>query len=432
MRKLLFWLFVLMLPLLWLGTGMWLVPGAKPLWQKQFEYCSKVLGYVDEGKTLLAAEVTRDGQQFLMGIDPVTGNEQFRQPLTREHLQAKANQIREAALSDDGQYVVFPAEELNSDDTQIMLYDWKHNEVVKRFRVASQEFVNTVVLKQGILTALTNKHVMQWKPDSPDNVVAVTTRMPNQTGLMISDDSSMLMQGSIDNQSGGFVTSLKITDLINRQVTRTRQIPSQVLLIPQFDRERISTLEIIPSPTALPPSYIVRQYQFDQDHQLQATGRERRLDVFGWLRGSTDAVVIIESVDQQYWRWTLTKILGKATIQRIPFLSSKACQAHVYDRATMEKLHVLRFPEAYQSYNGRPFRIELNRQHPGLAIWTERKIDYWQLQSATRFLPLLGLLTGSLFSLLLIVRRYHVTRHILAMESALTPACSGDLRPTAL
>jgi hypothetical protein len=34
----------------------------------------------------------------------------------------------------------------------------------------------------------------------------------------------------------------------------------------------------------------------------------------------------------------------------------------------------------------------------------------------TRFLPLLGVLIGSLFSLLLIVRRYRVARHRLALD----------------
>jgi hypothetical protein len=294
---------------------MWLVPTAKPLWQREFGYCISVLGFVEEGKTLLVAEESREGQQVLMGIDPRTGDEQFRQPLTGEQLQAKANQIREAALSDDGQYVVFPAEELNSYDLLIMLYDWKRNEVVKRFRVATEEFVHTVALKQGILTAITNKSVMQWKLDAPESVVEVTA-FSNQTNGMVSNDSSLLLKVSIDNQPGGFVTSLKIKDLINKQVTSTRQFPTQILLIPQFDRERITTIEIVPSTMALPPSYIVRQYQFDQERQLQPTGQDRRLGVIGWLRGNKDAVVIVDSVNLQSWRWLLTKIPGKDITQR--------------------------------------------------------------------------------------------------------------------
>jgi hypothetical protein len=428
MRKVLSWLLILLLPVAGLFGGMWLVPTAKPLWQREFGYCISVLGFVEEGKTLLVAEESREGQQVLMGIDPRTGDEQFRQPLTGEQLQAKANQIREAALSDDGQYVVFPAEELNSYDLLIMLYDWKRNEVVKRFRVATEEFVHTVALKQGILTAITNKSVMQWKLDAPESVVEVTA-FSNQTNGMVSNDSSLLLKVSIDNQPGGFVTSLKIKDLINKQVTSTRQFPTQILLIPQFDRERITTIEIVPSTMALPPSYIVRQYQFDQERQLQPTGQDRRLGVIGWLRGNKDAVVIVDSVNLQSWRWLLTKIVGKDITQVIPFLSSKTCQVHVYDRVTMEKLHVLNLPEAYK---GRGFRFELHRQDAGLALWTERKIDYWQLQPPTRFLPLLGLLISSLLSLLLVIRRYRVTRHRLAKASTLMPASSGDSRLSAL
>lgn len=414
MRRVLFWICVLVLPLAGLFGGMWLVPAAKPLWQKEFEYCINVLGFVDEGKSLLVVEVSREGQQVLIGFDPETGNEQFRQPLTREHLQAKANQIREAALSDDGQYVVFPAEMLNSHESQIMLYDWKRNEVATRFRTATEDFVDMVVLKQGILTACTNKHVMQWKADSPETVVEVTTRLPNQTGGILSDDSSVLVQASINNQSGPSVTNLKIIDLINKQHI-VRQLSTPLIWIHRTDREAIATIEMNPATSTSPASYVVRRYQFDEDRQLQPTKHERPLGVVGWLRASNDAVVIVESVNMQYWRWALTKLLGTAICQRIPFFSSNACQVHVYDRATMVKLHVLTLSEAYQNYTGKPFRVQLNRHNPGLAFWTERKIDYWQLQSLSRFLPLFGLLSGSLFSLVLLICRYRFSVKIVSL-----------------
>lgn len=171
MFKAIRWFLVALMPFLGLYLGTMCIPELKPKWEIGFPFSTGEVGLVDDGKTLLLIEQQNDPassnrkQTFerLIGIDTLSGEEQLRVELPQEVRHANALGSRTVKLSADGGLMLF----LDSKEKSILLYDWKRNGIIRRYRCEPAfTNINEAMVNGDTLLALTSDTYTQGKPDS--------------------------------------------------------------------------------------------------------------------------------------------------------------------------------------------------------------------------------------------------------------------------
>lgn len=420
MRKLLTWLCVLLLPLLGLGGGIWLTPDTKPLWEKQFEYCINVLGFVDEGKTLLAAESCLDGKQFFFRMDVETGKERFRYPLIWQNLQASEVRITEAVLSDDGQHVVFPARELDSLFKQLVVYDWKDRKVARWLRTPTRDEIAKVQLKHGILTAITSKQCLQWKNWKTDSNYTQTDYQNGSYLTVISHDSQMAISAvplqSRNNTTTKSFTMLNITEFAGPKTHEKMLHDIIVTRLLDISTEGMTLVDMNINMFTVYPFYTLRKYQFDRNWNPVQVGSNVDLNMNGPFTVGDGLIVFLET--DSYWRWKLNGWMGDKLSKALR-LNTPRKMLSVHDRTSLKRILHLALPAESVHHRAGQWNVKSNVGQSGMALWSAHRIEYWQLNSFTRYFPILGLFLGSMLSLLLMARRYRRPRIL----SAATIVC---------
>lgn len=151
------WLLVAVLPFMGLYLGSRLKPELKPLWEVSFPEMMVYLGQVDEGRTILLSErgttISKDKELTIVGIDATTGNKLFRHALPEETRLTRDRSSHPLTLTSDGNYITFYDHD-GKRNTNIVLYDWRQQKIVRRFR-CQPEYVNKVdpVIQKKTLVA---------------------------------------------------------------------------------------------------------------------------------------------------------------------------------------------------------------------------------------------------------------------------------------
>lgn len=171
MFKVLRWFLVAILPFVGLYLGARCIPEHECLWKKSFPFSMAEVGLVDDGKTLLLIEQHDDPAsenrkitfESLIGINTLSGDEQFRIELPKEVRKADAVGSRYLKLSVDGGSMLF----LDSKQKSIFLYDWKRKLIIRSYR-CEPTFTNITeaVVKNDILLATTMNANAQGNSDS--------------------------------------------------------------------------------------------------------------------------------------------------------------------------------------------------------------------------------------------------------------------------
>jgi hypothetical protein len=405
MRRVLFTACLVLLPIVGLGTGIWLTPIAMPLWKKEFRNLGYPLGFAGSEQTLLVAEVDIEGKHFLAGIHPVTGNELFRHSLAPKHLQARLDRLDVVALSDNGQYVLIPVGILD-EERFILLYDWREHRVVERFRVPLLcGYCFQLTMKGNMLVISTDKGVYRWDKGNAEVAAFVkTTVTGNVRHYFVFIDPAKVISGHYHFYAGSRQTNVVTTDLANKTESVERIPSMNVEIILPSDSAGIHTLEWEVRSRMEPAYYVVRTYGYNQVGSLKRVGQDRELGAAGSCTINADNLFIINKVMHHPWRWKLRQQLGERFSAWFPFLSSEDESLHVYDIHAMKKLYQLTFPDGYLPSFGGTARFLVNRSHPGVAVYTPSKLDYWQLQPISRYFPMLGLLAGASVSVAIYIR----------------------------
>ncbi len=189
-RRLLFWMLVIVLPFIGLIAGIWLKPVNKPRWQCTHDNAVQILGYVDSASMLLVMEQDTFEQKSLIGYLVDTGAEVFRQTLTNDAFKMNLNHVREARLSFDGNSIFLPAERThNEDEKEILVYNWRKNEVSKRLHLPIKIPAPLIAVGQSKLVASAYSFMAIW--DLSSNQL-VPTKISTLYGFHgISDDFKM-------------------------------------------------------------------------------------------------------------------------------------------------------------------------------------------------------------------------------------------------
>lgn len=419
---------VLLLPVIGLVGGMWLVPAAKPLWHRSLASPCKVLGIVEDGRTLLIVQTNKSGELLLIGLDAANGKERFTQVLTYQKLQSRPsagygnNRLPEPVLSNDGKLIALPASIDNTYDHVIVLYDWQAEKVVQRIELPTGRSVYQLSLCQGRLHGLGVGILADFELAEPQSSL-VTKKLGSEQFRAdgINQDASIVYWFTLNPAGGPTSTTLHFYDIAKQQALPVITIPAKcrmnVLDVPTPD-----TVLVLNTKTALPINHTVQTYRLQGDQYVHAPEMDHALQANGFTVWEKDYAAISELRRFNRSRTRFFEYFGPSITT---FFDGVWAQhnLHFYDRKTMKHL-LTHSADSLTNYT--PQNFLLVPEHSALVLTYHDFLNYWHINSISRYLPLLGLLLGSLLSLLLIIRRYRVTRHRLAKASTLTPASSGD------
>lgn len=413
MLKFLRWLLVPLFPLLGLFVGVWLMPERKPRWQFYYDYVINVLGHVDDGQTLLIAEVTSKGEQSLIGINVETGKERFRIALTRELLEAKANQIREARLSDDGKYVLFPAEHPTLDSKkQIMLFDWNEKRVTQRFWLDAKDILTSVCLRGTRLVACDHANLFIWNTDQPQLMERMSLS-PSSNPIGLSNDSGIVHHVELQLGDRTIQYQLALYDVVH--FDKLEPIPNVMHPDVSWSEDSQSFKVICHNP--LKGGLISRTFLKDETGFNPVPEMDRLLIAQGYQLSDQHFFAIASSARFDPLRMKLDKWIGPTFSPLLDRLWPDAQALQLYDRNSITLLYKLTVPLGFQAFRG--LKINSHPQGLGIALWEQRWIQYWGLHHISRWPPLLGLLAGLLLSTLL---AWKLLQHTSRMNSKLSPS----------
>jgi hypothetical protein len=421
MRKVLFWMCVLLLPVVGLFGAMWLVPAAKPLWHRSLASPCKVLGMVEDGRTLLVVQTNKSGELLVIGLDTANGKERFTQVLTYQKLQARPsagdgnNYLPEPVLSDDGKLIALPAAIDTNYDHVIVLYDWQTEKVVQRIELPTGRSVYHLSLNQGRLLGLGVGRLVDWKMNEPISSIdfkMLNTKIHRLEG--ISRDGNIVYGVSSVPEGAPTTTALRFYNIAEQRALP--DIPGlmykrKVLDIPTS--ETVLVLDILP---VLPFSHTVQTYRLQGDEYVHVAELDYPLKANGFAILEKDYVAISELRRFNHSRQRAIEWLGLTIATYFDWVWPQH-NVHIYDRKTMK--YLLTHSADNLSTRSTPQHFLLVPEHSALVLTYQEFMDYWQINPITRYLPLLGLLTGSLLSLLLVIRRYRRARKL----SAAIPVC---------
>jgi hypothetical protein len=400
MRKMFSILVLLLLPLLGLGAGLWLVPEAKPLWEKQTTQTFHPVGLVNDDKTFLVLETFSEWEHNLLGFDATTGAEQLRQELKLEPLQIFSSSFNQTVLSQDGHYIVFCAQSANGQYV-FVLYDWKQQHIAERFQLPEHiGYFNRVSYEQGCLLVSTNTGVYRWtreRPASPVCVVQMNPNILNQVVVKLNNEIMVSYESHIEQDST--VYNLIICDLARKGQAKYK-LPV-VLQVMDYQDGIIAC--ILPDIVAGNPNGLrVSKYRINENGGVDQLETNPLLDIHSLGSTSHDAVFTYMAIS--LWKRYLIERFGEWS-DWLPFLRTTTYTLEVYDRRTMKPLHRVALPIDEKRIPAFSHQFELNRRQSTLLYSEWQTIQCWQLNTFSRYFPLLGLLAGTLCSLALIIRR---------------------------
>ncbi len=156
-------------------------------------------------------------------------------------------------------------------------------------------------------------------------------------------------------------------------------------------------------------AYLIRQYYWKEDRYVHRAEKDQPLGSYGHRTVDRDTVYIDEALWMQPWRIKVAEWLGRDLVQFFLRFGSKDSVVHLYERKTMQYLHTLSLPASHKPvFEGyQLFRDPLDR---GLAMCEDKTIEFWDFRPITRFLPMSGLVVGTLFSAMLIFLRFRKKR----------------------
>ncbi len=419
MRKVLFWMCVLLLPVIGLFGGMGLVPAAKPLWHRSLASPCKVLGMVEDGRTLLIVQTNKSGELLLIGLDTANGNERFTQVLTFQKLKARASAnawqdyLPELVLSDDGKLIALPAAIDQSYDHVIVLYDWQAEKVVHRIEMPNGKRVPQLSLDRGQLSGFGIGFLLDWKLDEP--LGSLEIKMLDDENMRadgICRDANIVYGRSYSSLAGSKI--LRFYDISKQRNLPAIPVPMRSYIeVLDIHRESVFVLNTRP---AKPVSHTLQTFRLQGDQYVHALEMDQTLPANGFPVWEKDYVAISEVRRFNHSRLRFIEWFG---IQMLPYMNWlwPEHNLHIYDRKTMK--HVLTHSAVSLSTSSTPRQFLLVPERSALVLTYNDVLECWQINSFTRYLPLLGLLIGSLFSLLLIVCRYRRARKL----SAATVVC---------
>lgn len=412
MLKFLRWLLVPLLPLLGLFIGIWLMPLHKPRWEVTFpsEVATVGMGFVDQGKTLLLIETKvelpkkfiSNNAYGLIGLNAQTGEQLFRTPLSEELLKGEGVFHNSASLVADGVLLVHRVEVESAweDYHEIVVYDWKTQQIKKRYRSnASKGAINFPMLRGTTLVALGAAHTVHNLILWNDMEEAPTVQTFNRSYF----DFGLSPDGSMVHVCAGYEKPYQLILIDAKQKKQIQTIEGHFREV-RWARDLQSFLAVEYDPKE--KVHFTRRYQLvGKQYEPDPSSKVIIAHTGNISRGKSH--LTMTTYNQFHpWRMKVTSWLGDSSKFIVDRLWPEGTALQLHDDQTGHLVHRLILPKTVR---GSPF------VHPDgqtVAMCDYQSISLWEFQSAARRYPLYGFLVGLLVACALVwrlVRRQRAT-----------------------
>jgi hypothetical protein len=404
--KLLLWLSILTTPLIGLIAGTWLTPKPVVLWNSSTDYSvHHVLGFVDQGSILLrlvAMQVDTNPatmrSMVVEGLDTSTGVCRFQLPVPED---VSSSWTREGApqLTEDGSAILFLVhQQIVPPDNRIALYDWRKQQIIRRFRADSYRAIINATYRNGTLIArafgLGDKpgkgFLLSWHGDAVEPSVMPLSAFQ----ASISKDGTRVVVNSTTDWH------LQILDVKNNIILQ--KIPGMFGDIHWGSgNQQFLAISINPNrSTVYVSQYTLQNGRYEPDQNpvvlLQSPGEVRFTPHFLLLRSET----MYES-----WRRDLISNVGETLYSLVNYWCPEGTIRQLHDVKTGQLLHRIVLPRSF-SRTG----MSAHPTSHSIAVFDEAQVMHVAYPSGETYYSLVGLALGLALSALffrywLIIRR---------------------------
>jgi hypothetical protein len=390
MFRLLLWLLCIVAPFVGLVAGNKLVPEHRALWQKTFQHRFKLLGYVEEGQTLLMIDYSHTKDGFLVGLESRTGEEKFREPMSESLLGAQAYYHETSRLSRDGKYILMNATRLNDPKRYVLCYDWRAKQVKYCFSLASQTMFEKLQLAGDYLYTFTGRTLVQWNLRTPEKepcLLPMEEKGPS---------SELINQISQDGQWCYFGKGLDwvVEELVPPH--SQRKIPDTMWKI--FDLPHGQQLRRAGNRFGMEnPGLVINTYEA-RNGEFILTSASERYEFTGNIQPQENCLVIRGRRNETPFARMLQNRLGAKWYEYYLklFPVSSRTTMYILDQKTTRLLGYLPAPNWVDEYF-------ISLQAGLLSYSVNNHIHGWEIAPFARWYPTLGLAIGLMISLTLIV-----------------------------
>ncbi|MFT3878640.1 MAG: hypothetical protein QM703_03150 [Gemmatales bacterium] len=419
MLKFLAWLLVPLLPLVGFVSAALMRETDHSLWRMNFQpnQAVSVLGYADQGQTLLLAERPYDEKKLragnffeaVIGLNMKTGQQLYRTPLPS--LASSEDGYIAMSLSEDGGTLVLSKlQRKGSHGPEV--FDWKHNKIIKTYEDKNHGAFNEVQLHCGIMSAIAHWsdqiRLVTWRDDvkEPQCISMLVEQQNRQSPVWL---NMRCMEMSQDGKRAHVYTNVGL--------------PSQLFI---FDYETRSKLQVIDG--------CFRGVYWSADHssflaiQYEAEMGQTYARKYAWQQGKyvsdestkTQVALQLESELNRVGNFfaagswvqtnptrlsiakTTVKYFGMRGLAVIDFLWPPGEEVNVYDCTSGQLLHQTVVPTEW-------YRSKFYPTSDGKAVilCRDQAVALWGLSHYSGWFPIIGLFIGILSSSLWAWRLLH-------------------------
>jgi hypothetical protein len=396
----LYWLVMLLVPVLGLTLGTWLTPAPQILWEKMANGKTlRVLGYADNGNILLRLLADRDQSDssilrnmVVEGLDPRTGETRFTHPAPPE-LMCSWSREGFPQLVDDGVAILFMLHQDTDNPNRLVVYDWRKQQVLRRYQTTAYHLLQRVTYRKGTLAAYvsgkgadpTKEYLLYWHGNAVEPVeqeqaafyasisedgqrIAIHATADWQLNIIDAPSQKLIQKVAGDHVGihwmNGHQEYLAVTQTRNRSGSTFAQrfVQKNGQYVPES-----ALLTVLPTPGEL---------KFSPPYLLARTNTRFEL-----------------------WRKDLHDYVGDSFNSLIHLWWPEGSIRQMHDLRTGELLYRAIFPDAFSR-----IRNLADPLQPALVFYDEENMTVWQYPTRGQYYPWIGLGLGLSCSMMLLYR----------------------------
>lgn len=400
MMKIFLWLGILVAPLIGLMTGTWMMPAPELRWQtNSTEDALSVLGFVDQGSILLQLDATPDPtvptiltNMVVRGLDANTGAQCLQLPVPEE---LRCSWTREGypQLTDDGSAIVFMVHQQTTPaDRRLVLYDWRKQTVLRRFRADQYQHIHRVNYRNGILvaraTGLGNEpgkgFLLVWHGDAVEPA-AMPLDVSSTSICNVSDDGSHV---AVIPWNGWH---MQILDMKRKVLVQELQGDFKDVRWLSGHQEFLAIVQDRPNTTSFAQRFTLRNGSYVPEKEKVVI-----LRVPGDLKFTSKYLLARTHTAYESWRKKMKSYLGTDLSSLLNTWWPEGSVRQLHDADTGDLLHRIVLPSTY-SRSG----MTANPNNNTLAVFDEEQVSLWQYPTSGTYYPLIGIGVGLLISAIL-------------------------------
>ncbi len=388
------WLGILVAPLIGLMAGTWMTPEPDLRWQtNSTEDVLRVLGFVDQGSILLQIVAQRERTEpptmqkmVVQGLDATTGARRLHLPVPEE---LRCSLTREAypQLTDDGSAILFMVQpQTTPGDRRLVLYDWRKQTVLRRFRADQYHLIHRATYRNGTLVARATglgdepdkEYLLAWH----GNAIEPAAMPHDAFQASISNDGTRVAVISTNDWH------MQIIDVQRKVILQKFTGDFSGVRWLSGNQQFVAIVQDRPRTTAF-----AQRYSLQNDRYVPEKDQVTILRTPGDVKFSNRYLLARTHTNYEGWRKETKSYLGANLSSLLHTWWPEGSIRQLHDADTGELLHRVVLPQSYIRTG-----MTANPSSPTIAVYDEEQVTLWQYPTSGTYYPLIGIGLGLLIS----------------------------------